>query len=53
MGCFYFRIVTVKQDVFKGILHREAFEHVPFKVEFETKAMLNNKNYPELMANRM
>lgn len=34
-----------------GILHREALEHVPFKVEFETIAMLTNKTYPELMAN--
>ncbi len=34
-----------------GVLHRNALPHVPIKVEFETPAMLTNKDFAELMSN--
>ncbi len=32
-----------------GVLHREALDHVPNKVEFETPAMLTNTEFADLM----
>lgn len=34
-----------------GILHRNALEHIPIKVEFETPAMLTNRQFADLMSN--
>lgn len=34
-----------------GVLHRNALEHVPCKVEFETPALLTNIQFKELMSN--
>lgn len=34
-----------------GVLHRTALEHTPNKVEFETKNMLTDKQFAELMSN--
>lgn len=34
-----------------GILHRQALDHVPLKVEFETPAMLTNSDMGELFSN--
>lgn len=32
-----------------GVLHRQALDHVPIKVEFETPPMLTNEDFAELM----
>lgn len=34
-----------------GVLHRTALEHIPNKVEFETKAMMTNETFAQLMKN--
>lgn len=34
-----------------GVLHRNALEHVPCKVEFETPPLLTNIQFKELMSN--
>lgn len=34
-----------------GILHRDALEHVPLKVEFETPAMLTDLTFDDFMSN--
>lgn len=34
-----------------GVLHRNALEHVPCKVEFETPPLLTNIQFRELMSN--
>ena len=34
-----------------GKLHRTALSHVPNKVEFETRNMLTNKQFTDLMSN--
>lgn len=34
-----------------GLLHRDALEHTPYKVEFETRNMLTNTEFAILMKN--
>lgn len=34
-----------------GVLHREALEHVPLDIEFETPAMMTNITYADFMSN--
>lgn len=34
-----------------GVLHRTALEHTPNKVEFETRNMLTDKQFSEIMSN--
>lgn len=51
-----FKVIREVQDADSyrdndGVLHRNALSHVPIKVEFQTRNMLTNREFSELMSN--